>query len=102
MDSPHWNLKRNGKFDIQSFYNKIRGTSLSKFPWKGIWKVKIPKRVAFFLWTATHGRILTLDNLMLRRLPLANRCCMCYCSAESVDYLLIHCPVAYSLWVQML
>ena len=42
-----------------------------------------PKRVAFFLWTATHGRILTLDNLMLRDLPLANRCCMCCCSADS-------------------
>ena len=27
---------------------------------------------------------------------------MCCCSVESVDHLLIHCPVAYSLWVQML
>ena len=27
---------------------------------------------------------------------------MCCCSAESVDHLLIHCSVAYSLWVQML
>ncbi|XP_075664483.1 furostanol glycoside 26-O-beta-glucosidase-like [Castanea sativa] len=35
-------------------------------------------------------------------LPLANRCCMCRGSAESVDHLLIHCPVAYSLWVHML
>ena len=39
---------------------------------------------------------------MLRDLPLANRSCMCCCSAESVDHLLIHCTVAYSLWVQML
>ena len=43
-----------------------------------------------------------LDNLMLRGLPLANRCYMCCRSAESVDHLLLHCPVAYSLWVQML
>ena len=27
---------------------------------------------------------------------------MCCCSVESVDHLLIHCPIAYSLWVQML
>ena len=27
---------------------------------------------------------------------------MCYCFAESMDHLFIHCPVAYSLWVQML
>ena len=72
-DSPHWCLNGNGKFDIQSFYNKIKGTSLSSFPWKGIWKAKVPKRVAFFMWTASHGQILTLDNLMLRGLPLANK-----------------------------
>ena len=101
-DRPHWCLNGNGKFDTRSFYYKIRGTSLSCFPWKGIWKVKVPKRVAFFMWTAAHGRILTLDDLMLRGLPLANRCCMCCCSVESVDHLLIHCPVAYSLWVHML
>ena len=35
-DSPHWCLNGNGKFDIQFFYNKIRGTSHSSFPWKGI------------------------------------------------------------------
>ena len=39
---------------------------------------------------------------MLQDLPLANRYYMCYCSGESVDHLLIHCSVAYSLWVQML
>ena len=101
-DSTHWCLNEIGKFDIQSFYNKIRGTSLSSFPWKGIWKAKVPKRVAFFMWTATHGQILTLDNLMSRDLPLANRYCMCCCNKESMDHLLQHCPVAHFLWVQML
>ena len=101
-DRPHWCLNRNGKFDTRFFYHKIRGTTPSYLPWKGIWKVKVPKRVAFFLWTAAYGRILTLDNLMLWGLPLANRCFMCFCSAEFVDHLLIHCLVAYSLWLQML
>ena len=27
---------------------------------------------------------------------------MCCCTTESMDHLLLHCPVAYSLWVQML
>ena len=49
-----------------------------------------------------HDRILTLDNLMLRGHPLANRCCMCRCNGEFVDHLLIHCHVANSLWVFML
>ena len=54
------------------------------------------------MWTVANVRILTLDNLMLWGLPLANRCYMCCCFAEFVDHLLIHCPVAYSLWVRML
>ena len=39
-DSSHWYLNRNGKFDIWSNYNKIRGASIPSFPWKDIWKVK--------------------------------------------------------------
>ena len=71
-------------------------------PWKGIWKVKVPKRVAFFMWIAAHGQILTLDNLMLRGRPLENRCYLCCCNAESVNHLLLFCPIAHSLWMYML
>ena len=67
-----------------------------------MWKPKIPKRVAFFLWTAAHNRILTLDNLMLRDRIVVNRCCMCCGDGESMDHLLLHCPVTHSLWSFML
>ena len=33
---------------------------------------------------------------------LVNRCCMCHWIEEIVDHLLLHCPVAHSLWVYML
>ena len=89
-------------FDTRSYYHAIRGDSNSLFPWKGVWKPKIPRRVAFFLWTATHDRILTLDNLMLRDHPLTTWCCMCCCDGESVDHLLLHCPVTHSLWTFIL
>ena len=52
--------------------------------------------------TATHDQILTLDNLMFQGRILVNRCCMCCCNEESVDYLLISCPVAHSLWMYIL
>ena len=97
-----WDLNGNGKFDTRPFYHKIRNVAPSTFPWKGIWKVKVPKRKAFFMWTATRGQILTLDNLMLRGRPLANRCCLCCCNAESVDHLLLCCPIAHSLCMYML
>jgi hypothetical protein len=28
-----------------------------QFPWSGIWKLKVPPRVAFFIWTTTLGKI---------------------------------------------
>ena len=101
-DRLRWDLNGSGKFDTRSFYHKIRNATPSTFPWKGIWKVKVPKRVAFFMWTAAHGQILTLDNLMLRGRPLVNRCCMCCCNEESVDHLLLFCSIAHSLWTYML
>ena len=97
-----WSLNGSGKFDVQSFYHKIQNVPLSTFPWKGIWKVKVPKRVAFCMWTAAHGQILTLDNLMLHGRILKNRCCMCCCNEEFVDHLLIFCLVVHSLWMDML
>ena len=54
------------------------------------------------MWTAAHGQILTLDNLMLHGHILANRCCMCCCNEEFVDHLLIFCLVVHSLWMDML
>ena len=97
-----WDLNSSGKFDTRSFYHKIRNAAPSTLPWKGIWKVKVPKRVAFFMWTTAHGQILTLDNLMLRGHPLVNRCCLCCCNSESVDHLLLFCPITHSLWMSML
>ena len=98
----HWCLKGNGMFDTWSYYNIIRGTADSNFPWKGVWKAKIPRRVAFFMWTVVHGQILTFNNLMLRGHILVNRCCMCHRNEETMDHLLLHCSVAQSLWVYML
>ena len=94
--------KGDGKFDTQSYYHAIWDALNSLFPWKGVWKPKIPKRMTFFLWTAAHGRTLTLDNLMLKGRPLAIRRCMCCSDGESVDHLLLHCPVTHSLWTFML
>ena len=61
-----WCLRGSGKFDTRSFYKEISGANISPFPCLTIWPVKIPKRVAFFVWKIALGRILTLDNLMRR------------------------------------
>ena len=97
-DRMRWKLTKNGVFDIRSFYNKLRSPLPIIFPWKGVWKVKAPRRVSFFVWTAVWDRILTGDNLRGRRMPFVDWCIMCRCNGEIVDHLLLHCGKAYWLW----
>ena len=93
-DEIKWSLKKNGIFDIGSFYHAIQGKVSRGFPWKGIWGVKAPCRVAFFVWTAAWGKILTCDNMCQRGFVMVGWCCLCRCNGENVVHLLLHCPVA--------
>ena len=96
-DCLKWKLTKKGDFTIRSFYHKLYGSSIV-FSWKGIWKVKAPRRVSFFVWTAAWDRILTGDNLRLRGFDFVDWCIMCRCYDETVDHLLLHCGKAHRLW----
>jgi hypothetical protein len=61
-------------------------------------KKKYKKRVAFFVWTAALGKILTHDNLRRRRIVVVEWCVMCKKHGESVDHILLHCDVARVVW----
>jgi len=67
-DKMYWIPARKKSFEVKSYYKVLSSPIQSSFPWKSIWKVKVPPRVAFFVWTATLGKILTLDNLRKRKI----------------------------------
>ena len=49
VDGLRWKLKRRGFFDSIS----LMGLFEVGFPWKGIWVIKAPQKISFFVWTTT-------------------------------------------------
>ena len=97
-DGLRWKGRKDGVFASRSFYQVLNVRPGVPFPWKVIWTAKAPPRVSFFIWTATWGKILTCDNLMRRGYTMVSRCCLCCSDGETVDHLLLHCPVSHMLW----
>ena len=50
------------------------------------------------MWIAARRKILTAKNLIKIFFSMVSWCCMCHCSKETVDHLLIRCNMAFELW----
>ena len=83
-----WQGSTSGGFQVKAYYNAILPTAGHIIPWKSIWKTKAPPRVAFFVWTAALGHILTIDNLRKRHVIVIDWCYMCKVYGESIAHLL--------------
>ena len=93
-----WECPSNHNFAVKRYYRSLSPHPSLIFPWKLIWKAKVPPRVAFLSWTATLGKVLTIDNLRKWGFIIQDWCCMCKRSGESVDHLFLHRSVAMDLW----
>ena len=85
-------------FNVSSYYKDLSRRNDTSFPWKSIWKPKVPSQITFFLWVASLGKILTVENLRRRNIVVVNWCYLCKANGESVDHLLLYCSFSRELW----
>jgi hypothetical protein len=96
-DKLWWVPSKRGLFGVKSFYNVMGCHDGFRFPWKSVWRTKVPLRVVFFVWLVALGNIFTVDNLRKHHVIVVDWCYMCKRNGESVDHLLFHCEVACTI-----
>ena len=99
QDKLCWKPAGNKNFKVIEYYLSLSSTLDISFPWKPVWRSKVPPRVASFSWTATLGKILTIENLWYKGVAIVDWCYMCKKSEELVNHLLLHFLIAYELWL---
>ena len=66
-DKMCWIPSKDKGFMVNDYYRILVGPTIYGFPWKSIWKQKIPSRVAFFVWTGA-----TCARVMVNRLTISS------------------------------
>ena len=59
-----WQGHNKGSYKVKEGYKQTStgGIQDFKWPWKQIWRIKVPHKVACFTWLLANEAVLTLDN----------------------------------------
>ena len=88
-----WQGHNKGSYKVKEGYKqKITGGIQDfKWPWKQIWRIKVPHKVPCFTWLLAKEAVLTFDNVAKRGISLCNRCSLCGKANETLRHLFLHC-----------
>ena len=56
----------NGQFSVKKAYSLLASLVAAVFPKSNVWVDRVPTKIAFFVWEAAWGKVLTLDRLQKR------------------------------------
>lgn len=96
-----WTGDSSGLFSVKSLVEAVSHSLIGPVISKTlIWKSLAPLRVQMFTWCCTKKKILTRVELRRRCLLLEEgdaKCPLCELEEESIDHLLVTCPVTWRL-----
>ena len=82
----HWHNKGRNRVNEGYKQTSLMENQDFRWPWKQIWRVKVPQKVACFTWLLANEAVLTLDNVAKRVI-----CSLCGKDTETMRHLLLHC-----------
>lgn len=84
-DAILWKWCKSGTYSASSFYRIISTAGKIIWPFKYIWKAKVPPTVKIFLYLLLNGKILSRDVLRRRGIQVDPHCVTCLnCPTESI------------------
>ncbi|WMV55241.1 hypothetical protein MTR67_048626 [Solanum verrucosum] len=95
-----WTGNNRGVHKVNRAYKLMDQTNqqIKNWPWKQIWKSRIPYKVSCFVWLLAKEAALTQDNVMKRGITLCSRCFLYGETLENVNHLFLHCKYTQQLW----
>lgn len=98
-DRLEWDKDKRGHFSVNFAYKElnIAGAKERDWPWKMIWKPKIPYKINCFIWLLAKEAVLTHENLN-KGPQLASRCVLCGDQVETINHLFLQCKWTDQLW----
>jgi len=105
VDSCSWLANSSGLFSVSSvrrWWDAIIGTG-QVVP-KGVWVGLALPKVQFFCWLAWRDKVKTSTFLhRIGVLPVSanNMCVFCQAEVESLNHVLLFCPLVWKCWSQM-
>lgn len=97
-DKAVWALESSGKFTPKSLYRLIKHSGLVDLRMIEVWGVKLPLKIRIFLWMLRHDRVLTGEQLKIRKSKKSEKCKYCG-KLETRNHLFFNCNIAKMIWV---
>jgi hypothetical protein len=97
-DTIAWKWSSTGDYSAASAYEIQFLGAYPAFNALPIWKALTEPKCCFFTWLAMHGKVPTVDNLMLKNWPCNPTCALCYCIPDTNNHLLTECNFTEAVW----